>query len=384
MSAPTTVLPPADAVGRSSDSLGSPLGEAALTPVIKQALSAFDDAVLILHAEFLTLAWSSPAVHRLIPALADEGISAIVNRMEPALSEVVASARNNAEETKVVSAVLSAAHSSPKLDCAVCCVEQQWVAIRFSDTRDHFSQLQSYMEEREKLFTTSRTISVSEMATTLAHELNQPIGTVANILKGVQSRLAKKPENLDEIVTALDRAIDQSQFAARIISRIRDFTQSRQPSRVDCDIFDLLEQSVDLLDWVVDKADVKVSFTPPQDPIVVNGDPTMLQQVFTNLIRNAVDSMRESDAQQRKLALSVSMRDGDAQIEIADTGHGLSKTAENNLFVPFVTQKSQGMGVGLNICRSFVELHQGRLWLAQNQSGGCTSFVVLPVTRPSR
>jgi len=148
-------------------------------------------------------------------------------------------------------------------------------------------------------------------------------------------------------------------------------------------MFALLRQSVELLDWVVHRAGVCVSFNPPVQPIMVNGDPTMLQQVLTNLIRNAIDSMRDINTSQRKLSLSVLLKGGDAQIEIADTGHGLSESAERNLFVPFVTQKSQGMGVGLNICRSFVELHQGRLWLAQNDSGGCTSFVALPVIEAS-
>jgi len=350
--------------------------------MLPQALTNFDIALVLLNEEDFSLQWSSAAALRLIPSLVEEGIQATLERMTPSLASLLEQAgkQNDANTiASTLSATLPASVGSPKLNCTICQLEPNTVAIKICDSRDHFSQLQSYMEEREKLFTTSRTISVSEMATTLAHELNQPIGTVSNILKGVKSRLGKKSEGMEEIIQALDRAIDQSQFAARIITRIRDFTQSRQPSRIECDIFALLKQSADLLDWVVDKAGVKVVFHPPQEPILVNGDPTMLQQVITNLIRNAVDSMRDAESGQRELSLTVRLKEGDAQIEIADTGHGLSESAESNLFVPFVTQKSQGMGVGLNICRSFVELHQGRLWLAQNDSGGCTSFVVLPI-----
>jgi len=115
---------------------------------------------------------------------------------------------------------------------------------------------------------------------------------------------------------------------------------------------------------------------------IVNGDATMLQQVFTNLIRNAVEAMRDMQPEDRHLDIHVHLQERNVQVEIADKGHGLTQETQDNLFVPFVTQKTQGMGVGLNICRSFVELHQGRLWLAPNDMSGCTSFVLLPLHIP--
>lgn len=361
------------------------LDSTSLGLTLPQALDAFSSAILLLSGDRdHRLLWHSAAVSRVLPCVNEEGIAATLKRLDPDLSMILDTLDGQATESTSqnrVDATLGASETSPKLDCSVCRIKPDYIAIELKDSRDQFSHLQSYMEEREKLFTTSRTISVAEMATTLAHELNQPIGTISNILKGVKTRIQKNSTESDDILAALERAIDQSGFAARIISRIRDFTQSRQPRKVECDVFALVQESAELLDWVIDKAGVNVVFQRPEEPIWVNGDPTMLQQVVTNLIRNAVDAMREAEPKNRILSLTVKIKEGDAQIEIADMGHGLSDSAERNLFVPFVTQKSQGMGVGLNICRSFVELHQGRLWLAQNESGGCTAFVVLPIKR---
>jgi len=256
------------------------------------------------------------------------------------------------------------------------------IIIRMPQSRMDSTQLQKYMADREQLFTTSRTISVSEMATTLAHEINQPIGSIANILRGTKSRLEKMGTANEEILLALDKALNQSQFASRIIARIRDFTQSRQPKRVECDVHDLVSDSINLLDWVLAQSDVSVKLHSQAKLAIVNGDATMLQQVFTNLIRNAVEAMRDMQPQDRHLDIHVRLQQRNVQIEIADKGHGLTQETQDNLFVPFVTQKTQGMGVGLNICRSFVELHQGRLWLAPNDMAGCTSFVLLPLHNP--
>ena len=220
------------------------------------------------------------------------------------------------------------------------------------------------------------------MATTLAHELNQPIGTIANMLRGVQLRLGKRGGIGDDINSALGKALDQTRFAANIISRIREFTQSRQPNFSEHDIEDLVRESVALLDWVFESEQVSVQVLNSDAALLVRGDQTMLHQVFTNLCRNAVDAMRDSANAPRVLDISIEPTEDGVKIEFADSGHGLDEQAEEALFTPFVTRKASGMGVGLNICRSFIELHQGRLWLAQNETGGCTAHVLLPHQEP--
>ncbi len=264
--------------------------------------------------------------------------------------------------------------------------------------------LQRHLEDRERLLFTSRSVSVGEMASTLAHEINQPIGTVANVLRGALARLEHWPppdgasaeEQLRfsrELQEGLRLALDQALFAGRIIGRIREYTHSHQPRREPVDLHALLRDSLALLDWEIARDGVQASLelaAASRDgaPYRVNGDAVMLQQVVVNLLRNALDALRERAASPAPRRLQVRTHvpapgAGPAEIEvhIADNGVGLAADAEHQLFVPFQSTKPTGMGIGLNICRSFIELHQGRLWFTRNpvSEGGCTFHIALPL-----
>jgi len=255
---------------------------------------------------------------------------------------------------------------------------------------------QHYLAERDQLFLRSRSISVSEMATTLAHELNQPLGAISNILNGLQLRIEAGTADADQYSNAVDLALQQTQFAARIIARIRDFTESRQPEFVQFNVVDLLNHSVRLLDWVfsADSIRVVLTCTEPDDlsstadeehnpeQFLVTADYTMIQQVFTNLLRNACDSIRDTQHGKRVIRMMVSRVHDGIKIEIKDTGSGLKGVDPENLFTPFQTSKKDGMGVGLNICKSLIELHQGKLWVTPNQGAGCTAHVLLRTLVP--
>jgi signal transduction histidine kinase len=134
------------------------------------------------------------------------------------------------------------------------------------------------------------------------------------------------------------------------------------------------------MDWEIKRDGIKLRVNTGSQPIPISGDEVMLQQVFVNLIRNAIDAMNESPRAERILHIDILIDDQEAEVTIVDAGCGISADAETNLFVPFVSSKPNGMGVGLNICRSFIELHQGRLWLSSNENCGCTSHVMLPLT----
>ena len=340
-----------------------------------EVFSAFETAYLVVDKKSCEVVWTSPGAEVLLPALNNTHPVGLSDTY-PALDRLVkdASDKGSVRSAAPVSVVIG---NTPH-QCQHTLVRDDLIGLMISAGADTFAQLSKYMADREQLFTTSRTITVSEMATTLAHEINQPVGSIANVLKGLKARLKRDSLAPDEYVTAIDRALEQTSFAARIVSRIRDFTSSRQPKRVDCDVQKLLEDSIQLLDWVLMNANVHVDLAPVENTLWVNADATMLQQVFTNLIRNAVDSMRDSSRTLNELKICAFLQGNEVQIEITDNGHGLSDTAQDNIFVPFVTQKTQGMGVGLNICRSFVELHQGKLWLMPNDNGGCTASVLLP------
>jgi two-component system, LuxR family, sensor kinase FixL len=262
-----------------------------------------------------------------------------------------------------------------------------------------------HLEDREQLLFTSRSVSVGAMATTLAHEINQPIGTVTNVLRGVLAWLDQRERSADaadadaapiqtqaqamaELRQGVRLALDQALFAARIVGRIREFTQSRQPARDPVDMHALLRASVGLLDWEIGRADVAVSLdlAPIEPGPVVLGDAVMLQQVLVNLLRNALDALGEVDARPRRIVLATRLNQSvparpQIEIEVRDNGCGLSADDEGRLFVPFHSTKPTGMGVGLNICRNFVEMHQGRLWFSRASASepGCSFHLGLPL-----
>lgn len=253
------------------------------------------------------------------------------------------------------------------------------IVLLLSEPTPAANDMHLYMQARESMFTTSRTISVSEMATTLAHEIKQPISTISNILKGLLIRLSQSGMKDEMMETALNKALDQAEFTDSVINRIRDFTQARRPQQQVLDMGEVLRESLSLMDWFLSANQCNVELNIGDGPLLSEGDPTMLQQVIANLVRNGVEAMYERLAKDRILLVECQRRNESIRISIKDFGHGL-KVEEKTLFVPFTTSKANGMGVGLNICRSFVELHQGRLWLSPNSEGGCTSHVELPRT----
>ena len=239
-----------------------------------------------------------------------------------------------------------------------------------------------YMQVRENMFTTSRTISVSEMATTLAHEIKQPIATISNLLKGVRLRLKQGSAASSEVDDAIDNALEQTHFANSIINRIRDFTQARRPQQQMIDVVRLTREAMSLMDWFLGANHCLTELRLTDEPLFCKGDSTMLQQVLVNLIRNGVEAMLDCDPSERKIVVVCEKRSASVRVSIRDSGCGLEDN-EQSLYIPFSTNKSNGMGVGLNICRSFVELHQGRLWLSPNSDGGCTSHMELPIAHAS-
>jgi signal transduction histidine kinase len=261
-----------------------------------------------------------------------------------------------------------------------------------ADTADRERAARRHLEDRERLLFTSRALSVGEMASTLAHELNQPIGTVANVLRGMRARLSRPDAaaaaDVAALLPGLQLALDQALFAARIIARIREYTHSRQPRRDRLDLAGVLRESLALLDWELQRDGVAVELAIADAPCPVRGDEVMLQQLFVNLLRNALEAMRANAALPRRLAVRLTLERGgrEVQVSLRDNGCGLPQDAQARLFVPFQSSKPNGMGIGLNICRSFVELHQGRLWFSANDGDahgeparGCCFHVALPL-----
>jgi two-component system, LuxR family, sensor kinase FixL len=225
-------------------------------------------------------------------------------------------------------------------------------------------------ELQSELVHISRLTAMGEMASTLAHELNQPLSAISNYLKGSRRMLeGVGDERSTTLRNALDKAADQAMRAGQIIRRLRDFVSRGETERRVESIAKLVEEASALaLVGVKDRGiRVRFEFDPAID--LVLADRVQIQQVLLNLIRNAMDAMEES--QMRDLVVTIAPEGRThVRISVADTGSGISPDIADQLFTPFLTTKRQGMGVGLSISRTIVEAHGGRIWVEPNQPQG--------------
>lgn len=335
------------------------------------ALAALGDAVAQIDRGAQVLRWASPAWVALLPALR---AGTPRDEVERALPGLAGAWPDDGAAPRTLT--LGAAR---EWDAQLASVDDGWL-LRLTDRREHGRAVQRQLDDREQLLFTSRVISVGEMATTLAHELNQPIGAAANLLRGLRARLSRRAGALGrEEAEALDRAIEQVMFASRVIARIREFTHSHQPRHARVDLAALVRASASLLDWDSGRSGARVTLELPDEPLFVRGDAVMLQQVVVNLVRNALDALRSHPPDDPRVVLRLSAGAKDAELQVRDNGCGLGDDAAARLFVPFASTKPNGMGIGLSICRSFVELHQGRLWFSRNADRGATFHLSLPL-----
>ena len=232
-------------------------------------------------------------------------------------------------------------------------------------------QTQKRLQELQaELVHMSRFTALGEMASALAHELNQPLAAVANYLKGTRRLLeGGERKDLPTVVEAVDLAMEQALRAGEIIRRLRDFVSRGESIRQIEDLPKLIEEASALALVGIKDLAIQVSFAldPKADSAFV--DKIQIQQVLLNLMRNAIEAMQESAV--RELVLSTRRLDGDmVEVSVADTGHGIPPEISARLFQPFFTTKTHGMGVGLPISRTITEAHGGRLWVEPNPGGG--------------
>ncbi|MBI3444730.1 MAG: PAS domain S-box protein [Magnetospirillum sp.] len=237
-------------------------------------------------------------------------------------------------------------------------------------------------QHQEKLQHTARLITMGEMASTLAHELNQPLSAIASYATGCLNRLGAGDARPEELVPPLTKLGAQAQRAGQIIRRIHDFVRKSEPLVAPCYLDEIIEGAVAFLEAESRKRGIRMDVDLGRERSQVDADHILIEQVVLNLARNAMEAMGQTPRSQRILSIALSRADGQARIRVTDRGTGISADVAATLFSPFFTTKEEGMGMGLNICRSIVEAHHGHLWFEPNSGGGSNFIFTLPERCP--
>ena len=234
-------------------------------------------------------------------------------------------------------------------------------------------------ERQEALHHTSRLVALAEAASTLAHELNQPLIAIVGYNAACIRLLESADGNRAEIQSAMEKCRAQAVRAGAIINRMRALTQRRSPELACCDLPAIIRQTLAWSEADVELAHVQIDLALAEPPPKVRVDRILIEQVILNLVQNAIDAMRETALERRKLRIDCTGEiDGSAKISVSDQGEGLSPEVAERLYTPFFTTRPNGLGLGLSICRSVVEIHGGRIWHGTNPEGGTSFHFVLP------
>ena len=249
------------------------------------------------------------------------------------------------------------------------------VARDITERRKHEEALRV---QQEKAQLTSRLTTMGEMASSLAHELNQPLTAISNYNMAAAAMLKSGKGRPEALLEALEKASAQAERAGKIISRIREFVKRSEPRRQAVALARILENAVSFADIDARKRRIDIAQNLPDPLPEVLADPILIEQVLLNLLKNGVEAMEQSEY--RTLHLTVTDQDPQVEIAVIDRGHGLR--SPERLFEPFYSTKSEGLGMGLNICRTIIESHHGRLWASANPEGGTIFRFTLPKAPP--
>ena len=232
--------------------------------------------------------------------------------------------------------------------------------------------------QQEKIQLTSRLTTMGEMASSLAHELNQPLTAIANYSMGAVALVRAGHTSPAMLLPALEKAAAQAERAGKIISRIREFVKRSEPRRQPVQLTKIVDNAIGFAEIDARKRRIRIERYVPADLPDVMADPILIEQVLLNLLKNGLEAMENSSVDELKVA--VIPHDNQVEVAVIDGGCGLADP--DRLFEPFFSTKSEGLGMGLNICRTIIESHHGRLWAQPNPAGGTIFRFTLPCASP--
>jgi two-component system sensor histidine kinase DctS len=230
----------------------------------------------------------------------------------------------------------------------------------------------------EKLAQTARLIMIGEVASLIAHDLNQPLAAITSYSTGLSNRIKVGTIAPQTTLKTLDKISKLARRAGSIVHKVQDFVKKSGPRFEPTDIGDVVLEAIALYDresrWHASR--IVVSKLTPA--LLANVDRVLIEQVIINLVRNAEEAMRALPTAKRRIDISVAKAGDEIQIQVADRGPALSVETKSSIFKPFFTTKPNGMGIGLTICRSILEAHYGRLTYTTRERGGSVFACCLP------
>jgi PAS domain S-box-containing protein len=251
----------------------------------------------------------------------------------------------------------------------------RWYGIH-TDIEEQQREQERLRRAQEDLSRTTRTTSMAEMAASIAHELNQPLAALMTDASACQKWLQTVPVNVEKAAAAAERIVRDTSRASAVIRRVRSLFSKTDYIRNPTDLNLLIEELAELLKEEAEMRKISLELELESDLPMLCVDPVQIQQLLLNLARNGMDAMQH--AREPRVLTITSRREGVSEVlvSVTDTGPGLSNDVKDHVFDPFFTTKPEGGGMGLAICRSIVEAHDGRIWASSSPDGATFQFIL--------
>ncbi len=235
-----------------------------------------------------------------------------------------------------------------------------------------------YRQQQEKFQFTARLVTMGEMASMLAHELNQPLSAISSYTTGCLNLLEASTGPRSDVVETLRKVVAQAQRAGQVIRRVHEFVRRREPQQEPSQLNVIVDDSVGLIEAAAHQRGMRIQLDLASNLPTIQADKVMVEQTLLNLMRNGMDAMADLSPDQRVLVVSTAVHENGVRVSVSDNGGGIPPEVAAHLYEPFFSTKQEGMGMGLSICRSIAELHHGRLWFEARPNGGILFHLWLP------
>jgi len=246
------------------------------------------------------------------------------------------------------------------------------------DRTDEIRAREAARRMQDEITHVARLTTLGEMASAIAHEINQPLTAIATQAQAFRRLVGSGQADTAEIAAGLDTIAEQALRIGQVVKRVRAFVTQRETEREPMDVNDTVYQVLDLAQLDARKARIRLDVALGRALPVLTGDSVQIQQVVLNLLRNAIDASVALDESRRVIGIETRVQDGGVTIRVSDRGPGVPQEHRDRLFLPFFTTKPEGVGMGLSISQSIVNAHGGRLRYVEGPEGGAVFEIWLP------